>query len=701
MSYLALARKWRPRRFEDVRGQDHVVRALSHALDRDQLHPAILLTGTRGVGKTTLARLIAKGLNCETGVSSKPCGVCSACREVSEGRFVDLLEIDAASNTGVDNVRELIDNAQYSPARGRYKVYLIDEVHMLSKPAFNALLKTLEEPPSHVKFILATTDPQKLLPTVLSRCLQFNLKRLPLALLRETFADILGQENVAFEPAALAEIARAADGSMRDGLSLLDQAIAFAGGGSLSRALVEDMLGTVGRRTLLELIGALAAGDGALLLEGLRKLEESGPDYAALLSALAGSLQRIAVLQLLPQAADADDDPQLLEFARAISAEDLQLNYQIAVLGRRDLSFAPDPRLGFEMTRLRMFAFRADGGSSTPTATGADNAPPRSASPTAASGATSAAASSASQAAASVSVAASAAPSPAPMLSTPRQAASAPLKSESGLHRSLAVDGINVASTLANSASASTSASTPSLSSHSASTHESSRMSSPMSSASTPVATVAGAERSAAAPTPRTAGVASAPPPRSAGAQASAKAPSAAYDAAVGSVINKAGANVASMPANSGGTAIPATKSGAPVAAASSANGDVDDPWALRIESLGLDGMSRQLARHCAWLGEADGLARLALDTRARHLLNDDRRAVLAAALSKSMGTNLQLSIEIGVEGAGLSPAAREEQRLIERQRAAEQAIENDPVVRMMKDSFGATVRPGSIRPLD
>ena len=244
MSYLALARKWRPRRFEDVMGQSHVVRALTHALDGDRLHPAILLTGTRGIGKTTLARIIAKSLNCETGVTSQPCGVCSACTEVDGGRFVDLLEIDAASNTGVDNVRELIDNAQYAPARGRYKVYLIDEVHMLSKSAFNALLKTLEEPPPQVKFILATTDPQKLPITVLSRCLQFNLKRLPPEMIRDYLQRVLGQENISAEAAALKHIARAADGSMRDALSLLDQAIAY-GGGQVLESEVQVMLGTI------------------------------------------------------------------------------------------------------------------------------------------------------------------------------------------------------------------------------------------------------------------------------------------------------------------------------------------------------------------------------------------------------------------------------------------------------------------------
>ncbi|HZR37065.1 MAG TPA: DNA polymerase III subunit gamma/tau [Nevskia sp.] len=565
MSYLALARKWRPRRFEDVRGQGHVVKALQHALERDRLHPAILLTGTRGVGKTTLARIIAKGLNCETGVTAQPCGVCTACKEINDGRFVDLLEIDAASNTGVDDVRQLIDNAQYAPARGRYKVYLVDEVHMLSKSAFNALLKTLEEPPPHVKFILATTDPQKLPITVLSRCLQFNLKRLPQNLIRDNLADILKEESIEFEPPAVAELARAADGSMRDGLSLLDQAIAFAGGLGLKREGVEEMLGTVGRRTLFEIIEALAKGDNDGLLAGIRRLDESAPDHAALLNDLAAHLQRIAVLQLLPKAGDEDDDPALAPLARLIAPEDVQVWYQIAVLGRRDLPWAPDPRMGFEMTLLRMLAFRPD--------------------------------------------------------------AAAPGAASSGGGRREAGGG------------------------------------------------QPGGER-------REAGGVTAAPPPAAPRPAAQEPPRPAPSAPI--TVPKAPERDA---------AAPAASRASPVSS--------DDPWTQRIEGLKLDGMTRQLARHCAWLGETAEEVRLALEPRAKHLLTDERRAQIQRALSAQAGGEIRLQIEVGAAGEALSPASAEEQRIVERQRAAEAAIESDPEVRAFKEAFGATVRPGSIQPVD
>ncbi|HSW12513.1 MAG TPA: DNA polymerase III subunit gamma/tau [Solimonas sp.] len=542
MSYLALARKYRPRKFEDVMGQGHVVKALSHALNGDKLHPAILLTGTRGVGKTTLARIIAKCLNCETGVSADPCGSCSACNEVDQGRFVDLIEIDAASNTGVDDVREVIEKAQYSPVRGRYKVFLIDEVHMLSKAAFNALLKTLEEPPPHIKFILATTDPQKLLVTVLSRCLQFNLKRLTVSLIRDQLAKVLGDEAVSFELPALTEIARAADGSMRDGLSLVDQAIAFSGGLGLKREAVEDMLGTTGRQTLFEALGALASGNADALLACIQRLEEQAPDYAALLNDLAAHLQRIAVLQLLPNAQNEEDEAALVALKDQIGKEDVQLYYQIAVHGRRDLHWAPDPRLGFEMTLLRMLAFKPEDASGQ--SAGSTTATPRPA-----------AAPAASRASAAPAVAPVAAVAPAPVAATPATAAKPKL--------------------------------------------------------------------------------------------------------------------------------------------------GADAPWDERVEALGLDGFIKPLARNCVWAGREGNTVRLTLDAKLRHLLQESRRVTIEQALSAQLGETIQLQIEVAMGAVADTPVELEKQRVIDRQRAAEAAIEADPVVRAFKDMFGATVRPGSVQPLD
>ena len=363
MSYVVLARKWRPKRFPEMVGQEHVLRALSNALDSGKVHHAFLFTGTRGVGKTTVARILAKSLNCETnGVSSNPCGVCAACTEIDEGRFVDLIEVDAASRTKVDDTRDMLDNVQYAPTRGRYKVYLIDEVHMLSNHSFNALLKTLEEPPPHVKFLLATTDPQKLPVTVLSRCLQFSLKRLPAALIGERLKFIAAAENLPFEPGAIALLSRAAEGSMRDALSLMDQLIAF-GGGAITEANARSMLGTIDRGHVGRLVEAISRGDGAAMLAEVRDLDRDAPDYDRALIDLATLLQRIAIVQIVPEAAPQDEEfdaALLTQLAQAISPEDAQLYYQIALAGRRDLNMAPEPRIGFEMTLLRMLAFRPD-----------------------------------------------------------------------------------------------------------------------------------------------------------------------------------------------------------------------------------------------------------------------------------------------------------------------------------------------------
>lgn len=362
MSYQVLARKWRPKNFHELVGQDHVRKALVSALDNDRLHHAYLFTGTRGVGKTTIARIIAKCLNCETGVTSRPCGECTSCREIDEGRFVDLIEVDAASRTKVEDTRELLDNVQYAPSRGRYKVYLIDEVHMLSTHSFNALLKTLEEPPPHVKFLLATTDPQKLPVTVLSRCLQFNLKNMPPERVVEHLSNVLTQEQIPFEDAALWQLGRAADGSMRDALSLTDQAIAY-GQGSIDAAQVSEMLGLVDHRHVGALIDHLINRDAKVLLSEVARLSEQAADFETILSDMALYLHRMAVAQVLPDAVDnaQGDREQVLSHASRLTAEDVQLYYQIAIKSQEDLPLAPDARTGFEMALIRMVAFAPQG----------------------------------------------------------------------------------------------------------------------------------------------------------------------------------------------------------------------------------------------------------------------------------------------------------------------------------------------------
>lgn len=362
MSYQVLARKWRPRIFREMVGQEHVLQALINALDHNRLHHAYLFTGTRGVGKTTIARILAKCLNCEVGVSSEPCGTCPSCTEITEGRFVDLIEVDAASRTKVEDTRELLENVQYAPTRGRYKVYLIDEVHMLSNSSFNALLKTLEEPPPHVKFLLATTDPQKLPVTVLSRCLQFNLKNMPVERIVNHLSHVLEQEMVLFEESGLWQLAAAADGSMRDALSLTDQAIGFCGD-KVTDEGVRDMLGTIDRNVVFDILDTLVQQDGVALLAAVDRLSEHAPDYPAALADILSVLHRVTVAQTVPDALDNGhgDRERVIKLAGLMPAEDVQLFYQIALLGRKDLPLCPDPRAGFEMVLLRMLAFKPQG----------------------------------------------------------------------------------------------------------------------------------------------------------------------------------------------------------------------------------------------------------------------------------------------------------------------------------------------------
>lgn len=362
MSYQVLARKWRPRTFHELVGQQHVSRALINALDQERLHHAYLFTGTRGVGKTTIARIFAKCLNCEQGVTSTPCGECQTCRAIDEGRFVDLIEVDAASRTKVEDTRELLDNVQYAPTQGRFKVYLIDEVHMLSSHSFNALLKTLEEPPPHVKFLLATTDPQKLPVTVLSRCLQFALKAMPPEQVVAHLTHILNAEQVSFEEPALWLLGRAAEGSMRDALSLTDQAISF-GHGNVSEGDVRAMLGTLDHRYIINLAESISTVDAAAVLEQVARLSEQAPDFAQVLDELSSLFHRLAVAQMVPDAVDNGfgDRQAMLNLASRFTPEDVQLYYQISLAGRGEMNNAPEPRAALEMTLLRMLAFRPQG----------------------------------------------------------------------------------------------------------------------------------------------------------------------------------------------------------------------------------------------------------------------------------------------------------------------------------------------------
>ncbi|MEA9914634.1 DNA polymerase III subunit gamma/tau [Xanthomonas campestris pv. raphani] len=652
MSYLVLARKWRPKRFAELVGQEHVVRALSNALDSGRVHHAFLFTGTRGVGKTTIARIFAKSLNCETGTSADPCGTCPACLDIDAGRYIDLLEIDAASNTGVDDVREVIENAQYMPSRGKFKVYLIDEVHMLSKAAFNALLKTLEEPPEHVKFLLATTDPQKLPVTVLSRCLQFNLKRLDEDQIQGQMTRILAAEQIESDPSAIVQLSKAADGSLRDGLSLLDQAIAYAGG-ALREDVVRTMLGTVDRTQVGAMLQALSDGDGAQLLKVVAALAEFSPDWSGVLEALAEALHRIQVQQLVPSVAFVGDGIDPTGFAAQLRPEVVQLWYQMALNGRRDLYLAPSPRAGFEMAVLRMLAFRpaaavpagsgddgrgaSAGGHTRGTATGVQAAPAAAAPAPAA---TSAKAADVSPAPVVSAPPVAAAPSPVVVLPTPaaEPAPSAP-PARTDDTPPWAVDDAPVRAQAApQGATAEVPAAVPLMAPEAA---------------MAPPATVA----DDAAPAAMDAVVHVAPP----SAPAPVTPPAAAFD-----------------------------------------EGHIADAeqWLELVTRSGLNGPSRQLAANAAFIGHRDGVLRLALAPGFEYLNSDRSIANLAQALAPELGNTPRIVIETGSADVETLHERANRQKG-ERQSAAETAFMNDPNVQQLIQQQGARVVPDSIRPYD
>ena len=681
MSYQVLARKWRPRLFREMVGQTHVLQALINALDHDRLHHAYLFTGTRGVGKTTIARILAKCLNCEAGVSSEPCGACSACREIDEGRFIDLIEVDAASRTKVEDTRELLENVQYSPTRGRFKVYLIDEVHMLSGHSFNALLKTLEEPPAHVKFLLATTDPQKLPATILSRCLQFSLKNMLPEKVVEHLRHILAEEQIAFDDESLWLLGRAADGSMRDGLSLTDQAISF-GNGALRAAEVRSMLGTIDHGQVFGLLHALVAGDARGLLAAVAELAEQGADFAGVLAELISTLQRVAIAQVLPDATDNSlgDQERVLALAGQVSAEDVQLFYQLALHGRRDLPLTPDPRGGFEMALLRMLAFRP--GTLTHTGTAAPAAamavPPAEAAVPPPAGADPGKSPGISQARTDSSAPRPAAqPAPAPEPVIPAESAPEP-----------SVPGATPAAT-ATVAVESAPVPQPAVTAPSAPAPEH---------AAPSTAPVQPAVQPAPQPATRTgtAAVITAddeppewlqnPPPDDSfdpdeaddeldiaqylgdwePAEASAAVPPGAAE------------QVSDLPAATGLAA----------------------RWLELYPALGVTGLTQSIAAHCQLMAIEGAVWRLHLDPGHSALYNENHRQRIQGALCELEGQ--QLTLEVLVQAPDQeTPAVAAARRRVARQQEAEASIHADPLVQALINDFAAQICADSIRPID
>ncbi|NWK78999.1 DNA polymerase III subunit gamma/tau [Aquitalea sp. LB_tupeE] len=652
MSYQVLARKWRPKRFADLVGQEHVVRALSNALKEERLHHAYLLTGTRGVGKTTIARILAKSLNCETGTTAEPCGECSACRQIDAGRFVDLLEIDAASNTGIDNIREVLENAQYAPTSGRFKVYIIDEVHMLSKSAFNAMLKTLEEPPAHVKFILATTDPQKVPVTVLSRCLQFSLRNMTPQQVAGHLAHVLQVENVPHESAALALLGRAAAGSMRDALSLLDQAIAY-GMGDVREDGVRAMLGAVDRRYLFVLLDALAAGDGAKLMAEAEQLAQRGIGFDSVLAEMAVLLQQLAMAQTVPTAI-ADDEPErdaLFALASLIAPQDVQLYYQIAIHGRKDLALAPDEHAGFNMTLLRMLAFHPVNAQAETTTAPRSNAAP-----------------------------ASHRPAPAAASAPVAVTAAEPTTDGSAAARALLAG-------LANRKPASRPAEQQASPAADADPEPAPRPE-PVAPPPAPVEAVA---------TPQVAPAVAAPVAASAPAEETPEAEDQASEQ--DSELETA----APWDEGDEGDALPAyamAEEAEEAELAETVAYQFDGDWGALVGLLGTRlGAARMLAHNAVLKNWSQSRLELAVPDSFRHMATRDYQEKLKAALTEQFGQPVELVVtieELGLETPAMQGARHRQEQLAQ----ARQCLENDPVIQQLVREMGATLVAETIQPL-
>ncbi|MBA1212723.1 MULTISPECIES: DNA polymerase III subunit gamma/tau [Pseudomonas] len=667
MSYQVLARKWRPRSFREMVGQTHVLKALINALDNERLHHAYLFTGTRGVGKTTIARILAKCLNCETGISSTPCGSCSVCREIDEGRFVDLIEVDAASRTKVEDTRELLENVQYAPSRGRYKVYLIDEVHMLSTHSFNALLKTLEEPPPHVKFLLATTDPQKLPVTILSRCLQFSLKNMPPERVVSHLQQVLAAESIPFEDDALWLLGRSADGSMRDAMSLTDQAIAF-GEGKVLAADVRAMLGTLDHGQVYDVLQALLDGDGRAVLDAVRHLAEQGPDWGGVLAELLNVLHRVAIAQVLPDAVDngQGDRERVLSLAQTLPAEDVQYYYQLGLVGRRDLPLAPDPRHGFEMVLLRMLAFRPAGavvaerpalkttGASPATA---DSNPRPVAAAVPAAAAPVPARPSAPEAA------------PAPVPATPVSSNTTPIEEPVDLPwedpAPVAVKAVPAPAAAPAPAQAPVEASGAPVAPRALPTPQVE---------ATPDATVI-AELPADTSGDDLDGDEEPPPAED------------YYEVGLDDYLDSLGEPAAEAVA------------AAPAPAVQPATGLAAD-WQTLFPDLKLGGLTASIAANCTLVAVDGDRWHLHLDPAQSALFNANQQRRLNDALNQQQGRPITLEVTIQTPEQE-TPAQAAARRRAERQRQAEQSIQDDPLIRQMMQQFAATVRAGTIEPVD